>query len=154
MQLKQPQKRAIPEMPGARWRIELIFKQWKSCLKIDMFKGYNEKRFHCFLYGRLAMIFLLGALYPPLMRYALRLGRELSSYKVTNYLLADHALFRALQEGMENQLLKDLFEDIPRRLCMDKRKKRPSLKENVRSGNTSYSLLDISDFSEYCHKLA
>ena len=35
----------------ARWRVELIFKQWKSCLKIHLFKGYNKERFHCFLYG-------------------------------------------------------------------------------------------------------
>ena len=53
---------AIMAMYRARWRVELIFKQWKSCLKLHLFKGYNRERLHCFLYGRLIMILLLGSL--------------------------------------------------------------------------------------------
>jgi IS4 transposase len=57
----------------ARWRVELIFKQRKSCLKLHFFKGYNIERFYCFLYGRLIMILLLGSMFPPLMLYAFKL---------------------------------------------------------------------------------
>lgn len=119
----------------ARWRIELIFKQWKSCLKFQMFKGHNIERFYCFLYGRLIMILLLGAMSPPLILYAEGLGRELSCYKLMNYLLADHCFPRAFVEGKLEGFLKELFEDLPRRLCMDKRC-RLSLRANVRLGNS------------------
>lgn len=128
----------------ARWRIELIFKQWKSCLKLHMFKGYNKERFLCFLYGRLIMILLLNSIFPPLMQYAFTLGRELSCYKLINYLIADHALARAFQEGMLIAFLKRLFEDIPRRLCMDKRK-RLSLRRNVRLEQSYYKSLEINE---------
>ena len=128
----------------SRWRVELIFKQWKSCLKLHIFKGYNKERFHYFLYGRLIMILLLGVIFPLLMRYALKLGRELSSYKLVNYLIADHAFPRAIQEGKVDVFIVKLLEDIPKRLCMDKRK-RLSLRSNVRMGNSYYKELEIMD---------
>lgn len=125
----------------ARWRIELIFKQWKSCLKLHVFKGYNKERFHCFLYGRLIMILMLGCLFPPLMLYARRIGRELSCYKLTNYLIADHAFAIALEGGTMDQFIEKLLQDLPRRLYMDKRK-RASLRDNVRMSNSYYKELN------------
>lgn len=122
----------------ARWRVELIFKQWKSCLKLHAFKGYNQERFHCFLYGRLIMVLLLGMMYNVLMRYAFSLGRELSAYKLINYLIADHAFPRALQEGKLEEFTRQLLADIPGRLCMDKRK-RLTLRANVKLSKCYYS---------------
>lgn len=128
----------------ARWRVELIFKQWKSCLKLHVFKGYHIERFHCFLYGRLIMILLLGSIYPPLMLYAQTLGRELSCFKVTNYLVLDHFLFRAFAEDEMSGFIDELLKDIPRRMCMDKRK-RLSLRSNVRAGNSYYNVFESKE---------
>jgi hypothetical protein len=130
----------------ARWRVELIFKQWKSCLKLHLFKGYNKERFHCFLYGRLIMILLLGSISSLLFRHAFGLGRELSCYKLMNYLIADHAFPRALQEGTIDYFIDKLSEDLPRRLCMDKRK-RQSLRNNVRMGNSYYKELEMNELN-------
>lgn len=124
----------------ARWRIELIFKQWKSCLKMHLFKGYNKERFHCFLYGRLIMCLLLGAMYPILMRHAYDSGRELSNYKLINYLIADHSLSRAFEDGKLEDIIEQLLRDMPR-LCMDKRR-RPSLRSNVRMHKSYYNELE------------
>ena len=136
----------------ARWRVELIFKTWKSCLKLHIFKGYNKERIHCFLYGRLIMILLLGSIYSLLMKYTLAvLCRELSCYKLANYLVADHALFRVLQEGKMDQFIDQLLEDIPRRLCMDKRK-RLTLRSNVRAGNCYCNELEMKEL--YAAKVA
>lgn len=132
----------------ARWRVELIFKEWKSCLKIHVFKGYNKERFHCFLYARLVMILLLGSISPPLMRYALTLGRELSCFKLIKYLIADHAFPRALLEGELDQFIAQLLKDLPRRLCMDVRK-RPTLRSNVRTGKSYYNNMEMNDL--YAH---
>ena len=56
------------------------------------------------------MILLLGSLTPPLMLYARGVGRELSCYKLTNYLIADHAFAIALQEGKMGLFLKSLLK--------------------------------------------
>lgn len=128
----------------ARWRIELIFKQWKSCLKLHLFKGYKKERFHCLLYGRLIMILLLGSISPILMRYACTLGRELSCFKLTTYLIADHAFAKAILEGTLEEFIEQLLQDIPKRLCMDKRR-RLSLRKNVGTGTSYYNDLDIND---------
>jgi hypothetical protein len=131
----------------ARWRIETIFKQWKSCLKIHLFKGYNKERFHCLLYGRLIMILVVGAICPPLMLHAMALGRELSCYKLTKYLVADHAFARAVQEGKLEGFIEKLLEDIPRRLCTDKRK-RLSLRQNIRTNKSYYNDLNLKGLYE------
>lgn len=83
------------------------------------------------------MVLLLGALSPLLMKYAAKLGCELSCFKLTNYIIADHALPRAIQEGKIDQFIDQLLKDLKRRLCMDKRR-RLSLRDNVRSENSYY----------------
>jgi hypothetical protein len=135
---------AIMATYRARWRIELVFKQWKTCLKLHVFKGYNKERFHCLLYGRLIMILLMGAIYPLLMIYAQKLSKELSCHKVTNYLIADCALSKSIQEGRTDQFIEQLLKDLPKRLCMDKRQKL-SLRSNVRAGKSWYNALTESE---------
>ena len=95
------------------------------------------------------MILLLGALYPALHRYALEYGRELSTYKLVKYLIDDNALFRMFQEGVRGEFIATLLEDIVGKLCMDKRN-RPSLRQNIRAGNTKYALPKISKRDKKC----
>ena len=135
---------AIMTLYRARWRVELIFKQWKSCLSLHVFKGYNRERFHCFLYGRMIMILLIASITPPLMQYAQILGKELSCIKLTNYLIADHALARAIVEGDIDQFIEDLLKDVPRRLCMDKRE-RNSLRKNMREEKSYYNEFEFME---------
>ena len=87
------------------------------------------------------MVLLLGSIYSSLMQYTIILGRELSCHKLANYLIADHLFPRALQEGKIDQFIDQLIKDIPRRLCMDKRK-RPSLRSNVKMNNSYYNKLE------------
>lgn len=142
--IKMLSSQAIMALYRCRWRVELIFKQWKSCLSLHIFKGYNKERFHCFLYGRMIMILLLASLAPPLMRYAHMLGRELSCFKLTNYLIADHALARAFLENKLDQFIENLLKDIPRRICMDKRE-RNSLRTNIRHEESYYNELEFME---------
>jgi len=127
-----------------RWRAELIFKQWKSCLKIHLFKGYRVERLHCLLYGRLIMVLILGSINPLLMKYAFERKRELSCFKLMNYIIADHAFAISIQENKIKQFIDRLLEEVPRRLCMDKRK-RLSLRENARSGVSYYNSQEYRD---------
>ncbi len=117
----------------ARWRVELIFKEWKSCLKLDMFKGYRRERFYCLLYGRLIMILLLGSISCVMRAYAAQLGKELSSFKLIKYLIQDHFFALSIQMGNKKELIERLHQDVARRLCQDKRQ-RLSLRKNVKLG--------------------
>jgi len=123
----------------ARWRIELIFKQWKSCLNIHMFKGYNKERLYCLLYGRMIMVLLLGAMTSVVMHSAAKIGKELSSFKLTRYVIADHLFASALQSGRPQQFIRELLHDLKRRLCHNVRKKHLSLRNNVRNGQNYYN---------------
>ena len=136
--------RAIMAIYRARWKIELIFKQWKSCLKLHVFKGYNLDHFYSVLYGRLIMILLLGKIYPILMQHVQENGRELSEYKLTMYLVTDNRLAIALQEGKISEFTEKLLENILRRLCLDKRK-RLSLRENVKQKNVYCNTLKMNE---------
>ena len=92
------------------------------------------------------MILLLGAISPPLMRYAFSIGKELSFYKLTKYLIADNAISRAFQENKMNEFIDILIKDLPRRFCMDKRK-RLSLRSNVRLGNSYFNELEMMELN-------
>lgn len=138
---------SIMALYRGRWSAELIFKQWKSCLKIHVFKGSELNRIHCLLYGRLAMVLLLGSISPILMRDTLELGRELSSYKMFNYFIADHVFARAVQENNMSHFINELFNDLLRRLCKDKRN-RLTLRENVQLGNSFHNFQNHKGLSK------
>jgi DDE family transposase len=134
----------------ARWRVELIFKQWKTCLKLHVIKGFNYARFHCLLYGRLIMILLLAWLSPPLIKFAISIGKELSTFKLSKYLIFDDAFSEAVQKGVIDRYIENLLKDLPQRLCMDRRR-RKSLRANVRAGRSWHNDLEISGL---CHSAA
>ena len=121
-----------------RWRIELLFKQWKSGLHLHIFKGHKSEGIACLLYGRLIMAILTSSIYALAMQYATKTGQELSCYKLTQYLIADNALIRALQEDQLSVFIKNLSIDIPKRLCMDKRA-RLSLRSNLKRCRSYYT---------------
>lgn len=103
-----------------RWNIELIFKQWKSQLKIHYIKGTNEDRIHTLIYGRLILILFLSVLMQWAMERARKLyNKELSFVKLLDYLNRGERLAKALRKGELDKLLKQLLEDMPRRLCKD-----------------------------------
>ncbi len=62
-------------------------------------------------------------------------------------MIADNALLQAIQGGEINKFINRLLEDLPRRLCMDKRK-RLSLRSNVRKGQGYYNTLKNNELQE------
>ena len=90
------------------------------------------------------MIILMGSITPPLMRFAFEIGRELSCHKLMNYLISDHAFPRAVLEDAMDRFIDALIRDMPRRLCMDKRK-RLSLRNNIKMGNSYYNPLTMKE---------
>jgi hypothetical protein len=83
-----------------RWQIELIFKSWKSYCHLATINAKKADTVLCYLYGRMLLIVINYALYPP-VRCALwvKKHRELSVLKLVRHFqaLADtwmHVIFQ------------------------------------------------------------
>lgn len=52
-------QKEIYSLYSIRWQVELIFKSWKSILKIDKMKKVKRDRFECFLIAKLLQIVMI-----------------------------------------------------------------------------------------------
>lgn len=108
-----------------RWQIELIFKQWKSVLKIDSLKGTSLYRIECLVYGRLCVVCLISMLYGSVCWYAWEFWeREVSQEKLIQWLLRNHRLAQGIRQGDFLFLFAELFSQLPKRLLKQKRKRK------------------------------
>jgi hypothetical protein len=111
-----------------RWRIELIFKAWKSLLNIHVLKGTRSERIECLVYGRLITIALMTMLYAYTCFCAEKLfQREASEHKLINWLKRKNRLAKAIHFDLLDALLSDLIHDTPKMLCKQKRKRKTTL---------------------------
>ncbi len=104
-----------------RWEIELIFKQWKSLLKMNILEGINPNRIECLIWGRLCMVLFMGLVSQELGQIAEWFGKELSLVKVIKYVLREGGFCKAIQENKIDNYMYEMAKDTPRMLCKDRR---------------------------------
>jgi hypothetical protein len=105
-----------------RWEIELIFKQWKGLLKIDVLRGISHYRIECLLWGRLCMVMIVAMVCGVFMNLSKRLCcTELSPIKLIVYLMRENKLSQAVSGHRVEELLQEITEVMPRRFLKDKR---------------------------------
>ena len=110
-----------------RWRIELIFKSWKSLLRLHVLKATRPERIRCFLYGRLITITIMKMLYAYANWYAEYMHkREVSAHKLYNWLMRMDRFNKAIFSGFMDIFITTLKRDILRN-CKQKRKRKTSL---------------------------
>ncbi len=116
-----------PEVVGTiytvRWQIELIYKNWKSSLKINYLKGINPNRIRCLLYGKLIMIVLMNMVCKLVDWYAQQLKREISLHKVVNWLMQWNKIGKIILNGFDSKHFLQLTKEI-KTLCKAKRKRK------------------------------
>ena len=117
----------ICELYRIRWQIELIFKCWKGCFKIDEMNNVGDKYFECLLYGRLIVIILMTTIYSRLVYTVYSQSRELISFM---------RFFKILREKISNLItlltaakldkyaLISLFSDVIQKSKLEKRKRK------------------------------
>jgi hypothetical protein len=112
---------------GLRWQVELMFKNWKSLLKIHILKGTRPERIKCILYGRLITITMMTLIGAYASWYAEDyLQRELSMPKLINWLKRKGRFAQAMHVGTLEDLFNALRRVLPKVLCKQKRKRRTS----------------------------
>jgi len=109
---------------SVRWQIELIFKNWKSSLKIHYLKGTNPNRIKCLLYGKLITIVVINIIHKLAAWYAQKLAIEISLHKVVNWLKVDNKLSVIIVKGFSWKYFDLLMREVPKTLCKDKRKRK------------------------------
>jgi len=83
-----------------RWQVELTLRNWKSLLKINVWKGTRPERIKCMIYGRLITITMLAMISSYASWYAEDyLHRELSLPKLINWLKRKDRLVNAMHGG-------------------------------------------------------
>jgi len=105
-----------------RWQIELLYKSWKSILKIDYLKGINPHRINSLLYIRLIMVLITNEIYKLMNHIGFYLGKVVSMHKVYNWMKSENRLKRVLNGKFgwwEERSLASLVA-----LCMSKQKRK------------------------------
>jgi len=106
-----------------RWQIELVFKNFKSNIEINILKGTNKNRINSLVYGKLITIIVTFII----QNYAANLSRdkEISGDKLTKLLKSDNQLRIAIIRNDMSMLLMVLEHDIAR-VCKQRRSKKTS----------------------------
>lgn len=122
---KREFRELIMEIYRVRWQIELLFKKFKSKIKLNLIKGKTKTHVLCAVYGKLISILLSLILlsYAASKRYK---GREISLSKVTAWLISAGRLAKAVREGTFAMLFSDLCGEF-KLLSKDLRKRQTAL---------------------------
>lgn len=107
-----------------RWEIELIFKRWKSLLKMNFAEGINEHRIETLMWGRLCTVLLLSLVSQEFGKLAEQFGKELSDTKVIKYILREGCFARAVQNNQLEMYIDRMRKYVSRMLCKDIRKRK------------------------------
>jgi hypothetical protein len=115
----------IGEIYGLRWRIEIVFKAWKSHFGLTSY-CHSASRFQVesLIYTRLISILLFHmAIYNPLHRQIdSQFARKLSLLKLSAFFVNYHWLIPIVVKSINKRLL----DDILTRFCTYDKRKRPN----------------------------
>lgn len=100
----------ILELYKIRWQIELVFKNFKSNIQINILKGTNKHRITSLIYGKLITIVLIYILQNFVTNIAK--DKEISGDKLTKLLISDNRLRHAIIQNSLSLLLIKLEQDI------------------------------------------
>jgi hypothetical protein len=116
----------VSKLYKLRWQIELIFKSWKSILKLDQLRNVNAMRSTCILYGKLILAILSW-------KVSMSLGKigDISILKVTDYITTSLEKFRSMIINKHWEWIECLKEIPEKYLYREQKKGRMNVKSTV-----------------------
>jgi hypothetical protein len=134
----------IGTMYRLRWEIELIFKTWKSQLKLDVLAGICLQRIQCLLWSRLSTVIIVAHITARFFNAAIELCQgELSPTKLIHYLLRQGCLCQAIRHQKLEELETKMLQDISKRLIKDKRS-RKTMRQRAIDSEPYYGWCDVA----------
>jgi hypothetical protein len=123
-----------------RWEIELVFKRWKSQLKIDYLKGIKKERIDCLIWGRLCSVLILELIIGCFKKFIdASVDVELSEVKLIQYIMRESAFCLALAKNKLEEFFDEMEKDISRMLLKDRRKRR-TMRERILQKEAYYQM--------------
>lgn len=126
---------AVGFLYRVRWQVELVFKQWKSVLRLDVLPSQNDCRVQCEVWARLLAALLAFVWYQHANATCLELHeREISFSKVAKLLQQQgQALVEALFAGRERieSEFRSLWKKILKLARKERQLSRPTTWENL-----------------------
>jgi hypothetical protein len=113
---------------GLRWRIEIIFKSWKSNLHFDNIHNVSKNQLTVILIARLIMFLIITQIIYPQCKSIIsnHTNRELSLLKVTKYFIRYHLSLPLILTELENYPggQCNTFESLSRHCAYEKRNRK------------------------------
>jgi hypothetical protein len=123
----------IVELYSIRWQIELLFKSFKSTLKLSVVRGTSRNSVLCIIYAKLIGIVIAEKVISLAASICTEEDRELSVDKAIKWLKINGKFVQAiLNEEIDQLILKLLLHQL-KSICKDKRKKDISTQKKVLS---------------------
>jgi DDE family transposase len=124
-----------------RWEIELVFKRWKSQLRIDYLKGIDVNRIESLIWSRLTMVIIIEMVSCYISQLVEKMldGREISHAKLIAYILRKSAFCIALMRNQLEEYLMEMEKNMRRMLLKDKRM-RKTMRERVYECESYYEM--------------
>lgn len=127
-----PQTQAAPQrilsLYGLRWRIEVVFKIWKSHMGFDKIHNVSENQLRCILIARLIMIIICGYFIYHSYYWIIRKKHKkyLSMMKLINYLMFNAEMITKAMNALNPpfQHINGIIKVFVRYCIYDQRKRR------------------------------
>lgn len=123
-----------------RWEVELVFKRWKSQLKIDFLKGIHKERIDCLIWSRLCTVIVLELV---IGHFKIIINEtfdvELSEVQLIQYMMRNNSFCMAVAKHHLEPFFKEMEKDIPRMLLKATRL-RKTMRERVFQKESHYGM--------------
>ena len=120
-----------------RWRIEIIFKSWKSNMAFDRIHNVSKIQLWIILWSRFIMIIIcIQIIYTPCRPMVKSvLNKDLSLIKVTHYLIRHPQKIAGILKELQNDPCKPgpIITIMAKYCCYEKRNKRTSYQQDLRA---------------------
>lgn len=128
-----PQKvpaREIPELYRYRWQVELVFKSWKSDMKVDFYGNMKKERWECHFYVELILLLLSLLITYQLKVYFKEEKNLILSERITMREVSKRIwkIWQARDQLEWNHLINELIKGLARSGLKKKPKRRPTTK--------------------------
>lgn len=120
--------KTVAEIYGIRWRIETIFKAWKSHFNLTVMTNGSRYHIETLIYAKLIWITLFQTFFQQLYTYVfVTTEKHLSLLKVAQFIQQN--FWAAILILYSNQSLDRILEQCIKHCCYEKRKKRINYQE-------------------------